>query len=291
MSEFSLLEQALMGIMIFSLMFAVGCSLNFKDFKAELKNPKSYLVGVSSQFLLMPLLGFLIYKSFVLPFELGLALILVCCAPGGSTSNLFSFFSKGNVVLSVCLTITTTFLSVLLMPLMLWLYLDFESARVQIPFAKMFGALFASLLPIFFGMLLRMKLYSKADLAQKWANHFGHLMILLMVGIWIPKLRNAIDISNIKTYIAIYLLCFLAMLVGLLVAKLFKCKKRDARSISLEVGIQNAPLAFAILGLSFGKDLLQGVGWVCLVYGAFSFSNAINMSLLFRFLDYRKERG
>ena len=280
-----------MGIMIFSLMFAVGCSLNFKDFKKELKAPKSYFVGVVSQFLLMPLLGFLIYKIFGLSFHLGLALILVCCAPGGSTSNLFSFFSKGNVILSVCLTVTTTFLSVLLMPLILWLYLDFETARVQIPFTKMFGALFASLLPIFFGMLLRIKFPSKAELAQKWANRFGHLMILLMVGIWIPKLKNAIELSNLKTYSAIYLLCFLGMLAGLLMAKLFKCSKEDARSISLEVGIQNAPLAFAILGLSFGKDLLQGVGWVCLVYGAFSFSNAINYCLFFRFLDFQKQRG
>jgi BASS family bile acid:Na+ symporter len=291
MSEFSIIEKALMGIMIFSLMFAVGCSLNFKDFKNELKAPKSYLVGVIAQFLFMPLLGFLVYKSFGLSFNLGLALILVCCAPGGSTSNLFSFFSKGNVVLSVCLTVTTTFLSVLLMPLMLWIYLDFETARVQIPFVKMFGALAASLLPILFGMFLRFKSYSKADLAEKWANRFGHLMILIMVGIWIPKLKNAIELSNIKTYGAIYLLCFLGMMTGLLIAKVFRCKKEDARSISLEVGIQNAPLAFAILGLSFGKDLLQDVGWVCLVYGAFSFSNAINLSLFFRFRDYQNNRG
>lgn len=280
-----------MGIMIFSLMFAVGCSLNFKDFKEELKSPKSYVIGILTQFLFMPLLGFLIYKFFGLGFHIGLALILVCCAPGGSTSNLFSFFSKGNVVLSVCLTVTTTFLSVLLMPLMLWLYLDFETARVQIPFAKMFGALGASLFPILAGMFLRFKIPSKAELAEKWANRFGHLMILIMVAIWIPKLKNAIDLSNIKTYAAIYLLCFLGMVVGLIIAKLFKCSKGDARSISLEVGIQNAPLAFAILGLSFGKDLLQGVGWVCLVYGAFSFSNAINLSLFFRFCDYQKLRG
>ncbi len=280
-----------MGIMIFSLMFAVGCSLNFKDFNKELKQPKSYLVGVFSQFILMPLLGFLIYKSFGLSFEIGLALILVCCAPGGSTSNLFSFFSKGNVVLSVCLTVTTTFLCVLLMPIMLWLYLDFETARVQIPFVKMFGALGASLLPILLGMFLRHKYSSKAKFAELWANRFGHLMILIMVAIWIPKLKNAIDLSNIKTYGAIYLLCFLGMMLGLLMAKIFKCSKEDARSISLEVGIQNAPLAFAILGLSFGKDLLQGVGWVCLVYGAFSFSNAINLSLFFRLRDFQKLRG
>lgn len=280
-----------MGIMIFSLMFAVGCSLNFKDFKEQLRSPKSYFIGIFAQFLFMPLLGFLVYKSFGLSFEIGLALILVCCAPGGSTSNLFSFFSKGNVVLSVCLTVTTTFLAVLIMPLMLWLYLDFETARVQIPFAKMFGALGASLFPILLGMLIRLRFESKAELAEKWGNRFGHLMILIMVGIWIPKLKNSIDLSNIKTYAAIYLLCFLGMMVGLIISKLFKCKKGDARSISLEVGIQNAPLAFAILGLSFGKDLLQGVGWVCLVYGAFSFSCAIFVSLLFRLSDYQKLRG
>ncbi|MBK26756.1 MAG: hypothetical protein CME70_22335 [Halobacteriovorax sp.] len=288
MSEFSLIEQALMGLMVFALMFAVGCSLFFEDFKTTLIRPKSFLIGICGQFLLMPLIAFGIYKVFSLPFEIGLALILVSCAPGGSTSNLFSFFAKANVVLSVCLTIATTFLATIMMPLLLSLYMDFGDKELSIPFIKMFGTLLAALFPILVGMFVRFKFEDKASLIEKWATRFGHLMILLMVAIWIPKLKDAINIHNLKTYGAIYLLCFLAMVFGNLLARVFSLPKRDRRTISLEVGIQNAPLAFAILGLSFGKELMQSVGWVCLVYGAFSFSNAINFTLLFWWRDKKE---
>ena len=125
MSEFSILEQALIGLMVFTLMFAVGCSLFFKDFSSTLKKPKSFITGILAQFVIMPALAFGIYKFFDLPSEIGLALILVSCAPGGSTSNLFSFFAKGNVVLSVCLTIATTFLAVFMMPILLSFYMGF----------------------------------------------------------------------------------------------------------------------------------------------------------------------
>lgn len=271
--------------MVFALMFAVGCSLNFKDFKEVFKNPKSYFTGVLAQFVFMPALAFGIYKAFKLPPEIGLALILVSCAPGGSTSNLFSFFAKANVVLSVCLTVTTTFLATIMMPLMLSLYMDFESNRLQIPFAKMFGTLFVALLPIVVGMLVRFKFENKASVIEKWASRFGHLMIVIMVGIWIPKLGDAINIKNYETYAVIYLLCFLGMLVGNLISRPLNLPRSDRRTISLEVGIQNAPLAFGILGLSFGKEVLQTAGWVCLVYGAFSFSNAINYTLLYWWRD------
>lgn len=285
MSEFSLIEQALIGLMVFTLMFAVGCSLFFEDFSNTLKKPKSFIVGVLGQFLLMPLLAFGIFKLFNLPAQVGLALILVSCAPGGSTSNLFSFFSKANVVLSVCLTIATTFLAVFMMPVLLSVYMEFGGESLKVPLAKMFGTLLAALMPIFLGMLVRYKFPNKASAVEKWATRFGHLMIILMVGIWIPKLKNAIDLHNAYTYGAIYLLCFLGMLLGNLLSRIFNLPKKDRRTISLEIGIQNAPLAFAILGLSFGKDILEAAGWVCLVYGAFSFSNAINYTLFYWWRD------
>lgn len=285
MSEFSLLEQGLIGLMVFTLMFAVGCSLFFEDFTETFKRPKSFIIGVLGQFVLMPALAFAIYKIFKLPPQVGLALILVSCAPGGSTSNLFSFFAKANVVLSVCLTIATTFLAVLLMPVLLSFYMEFGQEGLQVPITKMFGTLLAALSPILLGMFVRFKFSEKASAVEKWATRFGHLMIIIMVGIWIPKLKSAIDIDNAYTYGAIYLLCFLGMLFGNLLARVFKLPKRSRRTISLEIGIQNAPLAFAILGLSFGKDILQAVGWVCLVYGAFSFSNAINFTLFYWWRD------
>lgn len=274
-----------MGLMVFALMFAVGCSLLFEDFKNQFKKPKSFIVGILGQFVLMPLLAFLIYELFKLPFEIGLALILVSCAPGGSTSNLFSFFAKGNVVLSVCLTVATTFLASILMPLLLSLYMDFGSGEIEIPLGKMIGTMLVALFPILCGMFVRYKFKEKATAVEKWVTRFGHLMIIIMVGVWIPKLKDAINIRNLDTYMAIYLLCFLGMLAGNLLARLFKLPRPDRRTISLEVGIQNAPLAFAVLGLSFGKEMLSTAGWVCLVYGAFSFSNAINYTLIYWWRD------
>lgn len=152
----------------------------------------------------------------------------------------------------------------------------------------MIGTMLVALFPILVGMLVRYKFNDKATKFERWATRFGHLMILIMVGIWIPKLKDAINIKNLDTYMAIYLLCFCGMVAGNLLSRLFKLPRSDRRTVSLEVGIQNAPLAFAVLGLSFGTELLHTAGWVCLVYGAFSFSNAINFTLVYWWRDKKR---
>ena len=99
-------------------MFGMGITLTTDDFAAVLKSPKQVALGVAAQFVVMPLLGFGLAMAFALPPSLAVGLILVTCCPGGTASNVVTYLARGNLALSVLLTMASTILAIVLTPLL-----------------------------------------------------------------------------------------------------------------------------------------------------------------------------
>jgi BASS family bile acid:Na+ symporter len=106
--------------MIFVIMLGMGASLTPRDFWLALKRPYGLMIGVVSQYGFMPLIGFLMIT--LLPEPSPSAVLIMACMPGGTTSNIFTYFSKGNLALSVLMTVTSTVFGVLLIPIVLLIY-------------------------------------------------------------------------------------------------------------------------------------------------------------------------
>lgn len=101
-------------------MFGMGMTLKLDDFKLVLQHPKGVILGIISQFTIMPLLAFVLAKTFQLPPEIAVGVILVGCCPGGTASNVMTFLAKGNTALSVTITSFTTLLAPIVTPALIY---------------------------------------------------------------------------------------------------------------------------------------------------------------------------
>jgi BASS family bile acid:Na+ symporter len=128
-------EQALLALMIFVIMLGMGASLTPRDFWLALKRPYGLMIGVVSQYGFMPFIGFVMAITSTCRCPRHRVFLIVACMPGGTTSNIFTYFSKGNLALSVLMTVTSTVFGVLLIPIVLLIYasaLDLEIPRENI---------------------------------------------------------------------------------------------------------------------------------------------------------------
>jgi predicted Na+-dependent transporter len=284
----STLETILLAGLLLSLMFAVGLSLKPAEFKSVLQHPKAYLLGIFSQFFWMPLLAFALTKTLETSAEMNLALIIIACAPGGSLSNLYSYFSKGKVSLSIALTLSTTVLALFLMPILMGLYINgMEVGTVVVPYKKVLATLFGSLIPVFVGMLVGKLWPTKAANLEKWSSRIGLVFLGLAIVVWVPRMYQQIFKGGLRTYLILSSLSFLGMFAGLLSAKILKLSRAECRTLFFEVGTQNAPLAFTIVGLAFGAEALESYGWLCLLFGAISVGNGFIGVAFFKLWDSR----
>ena len=109
------------GWLLGIVMFGMGMTLTFQDFKRVLQRPWEVLLGVVAQFLIMPLAAWFLVWLFALPPELAIGVVLVGTCPGGTASNVISYLAKGDVALSVSMTMATTLLAPVVTPTLTWL--------------------------------------------------------------------------------------------------------------------------------------------------------------------------
>ena len=181
--------RSLLNIMLFSIMLGMGATLTLDSFKEPLKSPKPFLIGMLSQFGLLPLLGFLIALIFQLSPVMGLGLLMIACTPGGSTSNLYTYYAKGDVALSISMTVASSLAATFMMPLLLKIYSEALGigSEIQIPFSKIMLSLILLLIPVSIGMLIRKY---KASLAKKVEKVGATIGIIAIILIFILPLIN-----------------------------------------------------------------------------------------------------
>ncbi|MEM1268396.1 MAG: bile acid:sodium symporter, partial [Pseudomonadota bacterium] len=178
-------EQALLAAMIFVIMLGMGASLTPRDFYLALRRPYGLAIGVVSQYGFMPFIGFVMTLVLGLPEPIAIGLLIVSCMPGGTTSNMFTYFSKGNLALSVLMTVTSTVFGVILIPLVLLIYAT--ALDLQIPRENIIATLVILLIPVAIGMTLR-KLSANAGAVTEFFGSVLAIFFIAFIAIsWVPR--------------------------------------------------------------------------------------------------------
>lgn len=242
-------------------MFGLGLSLRIADFTYVLKQPKAILIGLSAQFIVLPLIAFLIAILFKLPPELAVGLMIISFVPSGSTSNMFTYLAKGDVALSISLTAITSLITPFTIPLFTLLamryFLGSESV-VEIPFLKTsIQLLVIVILPVILGMFMLSKWQKAADRAEPMIRIFSLIFLFFIVVAIIVKNRAEMIGFFMQTGVATLTLNILVLGLGYWLAKFFQLSQKQAISIGYEVGIQNGALALIIAGTIIGNSTMM----------------------------------
>jgi len=245
-------EKALLALLLIVLMTGMGATLERSHVKDVLAKPKGVLVGLASQFGWMPLIATGLAMALSLPNELALGLLIVGCTPGGTTSNLFAYLSKADVALSIAMTAISTMVAVVAMPAVLWLYgRNFTESDFALPIKDIVITLLLVLVPVAIGMFVRSRSVVWAERVEKagsWSG-IGVLVLLIISGL---VNNNAIfGLIPWGGYVGAISLGLIGMGLGYLAATLGGLAEAQRRAVALETGIQNSPLAIAIILASF----------------------------------------
>lgn len=292
---FHTLDHILLSLMIFIIMFGMGSSLTPLDFRAALHRPRGIFIGFLSQFGIMPLAAFIMSLLLRLPAPLAVALILIGCLPGGTTSNMFTYFARGSVALSISMTTASTLLALVMMPLLLNIYagrfaLEIDAAlqaggaemQFVIPYHNIVVSLLLVLAPVAMGMALRWRSPGWAKTAEDTAGFTAFIVVLYLVGTAFIRHGDLFLKTSPTLYIAAIGIGLLGFLGGLLMARAFRLAPRFQRAISLETGIQNGPISFAIIILSFQEPFRSQMLWLAIIYSTFIVITSSLITLYFR---------
>jgi BASS family bile acid:Na+ symporter len=287
------IDKALLAVMILIIMFGMGASLTADDFKGAIRRPKLILVGFLSQFGFMPLIALGLSLILKLPPAAAIALILVGCLPGGTTSNLFAYFARGHVALSISMTTASTIMALIMTPLLLGIYTgpftqqisgDLErAADFVIPTKDIVLSLVLVLVPVCGGLVLRRLSRGWAKVAEDTAGFMGMIVILYLIATAFYRHHDLIFNTPIHIYIASIVLGLAGFLFGYCISRLLGAYPIQQRAISLETGIQNTPVAFTIILLSFPQSHLQNdMLWVAILYSVFIIISSSCITLWYR---------
>jgi BASS family bile acid:Na+ symporter len=274
------LEQAILALMIFVIMLGMGASLTPRDFILALKRPYGLMIGIVSQYGFMPFIGFLLALTLPVSDPIKIGILIMSCMPGGTTSNIFTYFSKGNLALSVLMTVTSTVFGVVLIPIVLVVYAG--ALDVDIPRENIIATLVLLLVPVAIGMVLRKLNANVGAVTEFMGSMLAIFFIAFLIVSWIPRNFAFLMETGWATYAASIALGIIGITVGYLFAKALKLHPRNARTVGLETGIQNGPLAIAIIAFTFSGVEQQSVNAVPVLYSLFIVIVSTLVTLYFR---------
>jgi bile acid:Na+ symporter, BASS family len=245
-------------------MLGMGLTLKIEDFKTVGRMPGSVALGFGAQYTIMPLCGWLIATILQLEPGLAVGIILVASCPGGMASNMISYLAKANVALSVVLTLCSTVLAFFFTPM--WTSL-LAGSRVPVDVWGMcLSALQLTVAPVTLGVLIRWLLPKTADRIGACGPTIAVLAFTLVTGGIVAASATAIAENFGRLALAAFLLHLFGFGLGYLVTRLFRFDETIARTVSIEVGMQNGGMAaalakqhFAAMPLAAAAGVFSGV--------------------------------
>lgn len=273
-------EQAILALMIFVIMLGMGASLTPRDFYLALRRPYGLAIGVISQYGFMPFIGFMLATMLTVPSNIAIGILIMACMPGGTTSNIFTYFSKGNLALSVLMTVTSTVAGVVMIPIVLVLYAT--ALDLEIPRENIIATLILLLVPVGIGMVLRRISANVGAVTEFFGSALALFFILFLIVSWIPRNWQFLQDTTSATYVASIGLGVMGITIGYLFARALRLHPRNARTVALETGIQNGPLAIAIIVFTFQGTEAQSVMAVPVLYSLFIVIISTLVTLIFR---------
>ncbi|PTT80551.1 transporter [Pelomonas sp. HMWF004] len=282
-------ETQLLSVMMMVIMLGMGASLTFKDFALALRKPTGIGIGLVTTYVLTPLVGVTLATVLNLPPAYAVGLILMACLPGGTTSNIFNYFSKGVLSLSLLMTVVSTLFAVLLVPLILGLLTQNIEGEWRIPPENVARVLFVLLVPTLIGMGLRKWKPNVGAVIEMVGGALGVVVILFLIVSWVPRNYGLLLTTPWQVYAGAIGLGVMGFAVGYAFARLVRQDKRRARTIALETGIQNGPLGVLIVLLSFEGSQQQQVLLIPVLYSLFIVLTSSALTVWFRRITAREE--
>jgi len=239
----------ILNLLLSVVLFTMGTTLKTDDFINVLKNPKAIAVGISAQYIVMPLIAFTLASAFSLDTSLTVGLILVGTVPGGTASDVITFLAKGDVALSVSLTAVSTVISPILTPLITLLLIG---NQIHFNPADMFISIVQIvIIPIILGLILNYKFPDFCEKLKGILPTVSSVVICLIVAGVIGANKEAILTSSTIILIVIILQYVLAMLIGFGIGHLAGMNRKEIVTVAIELAFQNSGLSTSLAKTHF----------------------------------------
>lgn len=277
----------LLNLSLAIIMFGVALDLKVADFRYIAKNPKSFGLGILSQFFLLPLLTLALVNVIQPPPSVALGMFLVAACPGGNVSNFMTHLAKGNTALSVSLTAFSTAFSIVLTPFNFGLWASFYQPtasllkEISLSYFEVFQTVALILgIPLMIGMYINDRY---PNWAKKATKILKPLSILIFAGfVVIAFIGNYGLFVKFISLIFLWVLGhnFVALFSGYSLAKIFKLPLEDTKTLTIETGIQNSGLALVLIFTYF--DGLGGMAIIAAWWGIWHIVSGMTIATVWK---------
>lgn len=232
-------------------MFGMGLTLDYNDFRNVFAHPKYVALGCLSQFTVMPLLALVISCLFDFDEGLTIGMVLVGCCPGGTASNVITYLAKGDVALSVGMTAVSTLLALFLTPVLVWACVG---TTVDVDIVSMFMSIvWVVILPIVIGGLIKRTWTDLTHRIVEYLPAFSSIVIALIVAIVIAFNADKLREGGLLVLAAVMLHNVIGLGLGYSIGSLLGLDLTKRKTISIEVGMQNSGLASSLAVIHFAS--------------------------------------
>lgn len=245
----SRLKPATISPLLGIIMFGMGLTLHWEDFRVVFTRPRDVIIGCIAQFTVMPLLAWILTRLFALDEALTIGVLLVGCCPGGTASNVITYLAKGDLALSVGMTSVSTLIAPVMTPLLVLLL---AGQNIDVDVTAMFlSILWVVILPIVAGLIVKHLWQRQTEQATAYLPALSSLAIATIVTIVIANSAEKLLTSGLTIIIVVILHNLCGITVGYSIGRLLRLTIPKRKALSIEVGMQNSGLASSLATLHF----------------------------------------
>ncbi len=235
-------------------MFGMGLTIKAEDFKVVFTRPKELILGFVLQYTVMPISAYLLAKIFNLSADLALGLILVGCCPGGTASNVITYIAKGDVPLSVGMTISSTILAPLCTPVLVYF---FAGSWVEVSItAMMLSSVKIVLIPVLAGIILYRLFPKHIDSIRDILPLVSVVSIVMIIAGIVGANAEKIVACGAITFVMVVLHNGIGLCAGAIGGKIAKLDKPKTTALTIEIGMKNSGLAISMAAANFALNPL-----------------------------------
>ena len=237
-------------VSLFLIMVGMGMTLTPKDFREVAIAPRGTFFGLLAQILLLPLIALGVALALELSPALAVGLIVIAACPGGTTSNLFVYLGRGDVALSIVLTVLASLITIVTLPAFTgWALERFQDADMvlELPVLRTIITLFVIiLLPVAVGMTIRHFRQDWAEKGEKAVGLLGLLVLVAVIALLMVELgEEALDLFR-KAGLSAVILNIAGLVLGLVGGRLIGLSRDQAFTVAIELGIKNGTLGLMV---------------------------------------------
>ncbi|MET4026100.1 BASS family bile acid:Na+ symporter [Marinobacter sp. MBR-99] len=280
--ESSPLISAGLPVALFIIMIGIGMTLTVRDFRQVAVYPRGMVVGTIAQIFLMPLAAFGLAYLFGVSPAIAVGLVIIAACPGGTTSNLFVLLARGNIALSIVLTVVASLITIITLPLFANMALQHfmgTAEDISLPVGKTIGMLVGIVLfPVALGMIVRTRKPELARKAESVVSIFGGVVLAVLIVALLFGVRDQIGDLLKQAGPSTIMLNVVGIVLGLLAGRAAGLTQRESLAVAVELGVKNATIglmvtltllessAMSIPAAVYGV-LMFPIGFLLAVYG------------------------